>query len=69
MALLTPSSETCVSIAFFVMARSRCFSIECVLAVTSLLDEVVIASEVALEGNAEGDGDGDDMALTDTNRL
>jgi hypothetical protein len=65
-----------VFIAFFVRARSRCFSIDCVLAVTSLLDEVVIASEIVLGGDAEvvlggdagGDG-GDDMALTDTDRL
>jgi len=70
MALLTASSGTCVSIAFFVKARSRCFLIECALAVISLLDEVVIASEVALGSNVGGDGYGDDdMALTDTNRL
>lgn len=70
MALLAASSGTSVFMAFFVRARSRCFSIECVLAVTSLLDEVVIASEVALGGDAGGDGDGDDnMALTDANRL
>jgi hypothetical protein len=54
--------------AVFVMARSRCFLIECMLAVISLLDEVVIASEVVLGGDA-GEDRGDDMALTDTNRL
>jgi hypothetical protein len=42
------------------------------LAVISLPDEVVIAFEVVLGGDAEedrGDDRGDDMALTDTNRL
>jgi hypothetical protein len=38
------------------------------LAVISLLDEVVIASEVVLGGDA-GEDRGDDMALTDTKSL
>jgi hypothetical protein len=35
-------------IAFLVIARSSCFSIECILAVSSLLVKVVIASDVVL---------------------
>ena len=37
------------------MARSWCFSIECSLQASSLLDEVVIASDVVLGGVAGGD--------------
>jgi hypothetical protein len=48
MALLTASSGTFMFIAFFVIARSSCFSIECILAVSSLLVKVVIASDVVL---------------------
>jgi hypothetical protein len=61
MALLTTSSGTSVLIAFLVMARSWCFLIEYVLAISSLLDEVVIASDVVLGGVVGEDGS-DDMA-------
>jgi hypothetical protein len=90
MALLTASSGTCIFIASFIRTRSWCFLIECMFAVISLLDEVVIESEAVQGGDAEcmlavislldevmiesevvwgGDAGGDDMALTDTNRL
>ena len=62
MALLTASSETFIFIAFLVIARSWCFL------VTSLLEEVVIASDVVLGGVAGEDGS-DDMALMDMSRL
>src|ERR1700730_12524180 len=66
-ALLTASFGTTLFKVFFLRARSWFLSIECVLAVSSLPYEVV-ASDAILRDDG-GEYGGDDMALTDRNRL